>query len=128
MPFQIMSFIFLLTLYIQVCFPLEVQFETEDNQAYKVEIPDESKDDKEFEIAIPNKYKSYPTTIANRMLFDDNIRKERPNKDPYAIVHSHGIYHSGMYVNSLCETCRFSMIPLLLQFNAQFVNVAVLQS
>ena len=68
-----MIFIFLLLLYIQVCFPLELQFETEDNQAYKVEIPDESKDDQNFEIAIPNKYQSYPATNANRMLFDDNI-------------------------------------------------------
>ena len=92
-----MTFIFLLLLYIQVCFPLELQFETEDNQVYKVEIPDESKDDQDFEIAIPNKYQSYPATNANRMLFDDNIWKERPYKDPHVPVHSQGINHSGMY-------------------------------
>ena len=92
-----MACIFLLLLYFQVCFPLEVEFETEDNQIYEIDIPDETDDDHDFEIAIPKKYKSYPPTITNRILSNKGSTKE----DPYVFGHPHGIHHSGLRVGSL---------------------------
>ena len=86
-----MACIILLLLYSQVCFPLEVKFETKDNLEYKVEIPDDSDHDQEFEIAIPKKYGSYPPTIADRIRSD----KGSPNKDLDVFGHSQGVHHPG---------------------------------
>ena len=91
-----MACIFLLLLYFQVCFPLEVQFETEDNQIYEVEIPDETEDNQDFEVAIPKKYKSYHPTIANRRLPNDQYDKGSLNEGPTVFGHKeHGFPYSG---------------------------------
>ena len=68
----------MLLLYSKVCFLLEVKFETEDNQVYEVAIPDETEDDQDFEIKIPKKIGSYPPTIANRKLPNNDTDKRSP--------------------------------------------------
>ena len=90
-----MTCIFLLLLYSQVCFPLEVQFETEDNQVYEVDIPDITVDDQDFEIEIPKNYKRFPPTVANRQLPNEKYNKGSPNEGPDVFGHPHGDHHSG---------------------------------
>ena len=89
-----MDCVSLVLLYTQLCYPLEVKFETKEDQEYEVEIPDNIENDQDFDIVIPKEYRSYPPTISNRIISD----KESLNEDLDVFGHSHGIHHSGQFI------------------------------